>query len=355
MADSTTSDETLEARIDSMIQEFSSLRDRLSPQAGSDALDRVTTDLAEFPFRLHDTRRRGYLFQSDLEVRIEALGEEWPLIQAQVQSEIRKRSQRLLSRALGIDGQLRQLESYRNHSISQPPTQMTSVEQGLRRLEDEIDVELRAVREIFDVQTQQVQELGRRIQHLEWMMDEFTMATFGLYQDEAVVEGIQAQQFFEDEGGPKGVLFLTDQRILFEQKEEVVVKRRFLIFTEKDTVRKLLWEVPIGFVMHAEEEREGRFVFKKDYLELTFGPGAPLVDARLRLRIDPEDWLSLFGRVRTGEIDTERIYAEEVATDPEKSVQIPAQCPGCAAALPQNVVRGQRIVVCPCCGREIAL
>jgi len=355
MARPTTGDETLGPQIDSLAWKFSRLREELTLQEVSDALDQVVTTLGELPFRLQSVRRRGYLFQSDLKARTEALGEEWPSIQKQVQLDIRRRSQRLMGRAVGIDGQLRQLEPYRNRLASQAPPLLTQVEHGLDRLEEQVEAEVRAIKELFDTHDQRVREIGRRIQHVEWILDQFDTATFGLYQGEATVEAVQAQQFLDDEGGPKGMLYLTDQRLLFEQKEEVVVKRRFLVFTEKEMVHKLLWELPIGLVERAKEEKEGSFIFRKEYLEMTFGPGASLETARLRLRVDPEEWLALIGRVKSGDIVRERIDAKEVAAVPEEPVKIPAQCPGCGAALPQQVVRGQRVIVCEHCGREIAV
>ena len=355
MARPATGDETLGPQIDSLDRKLSRLREKLPLQEASDALDQVVTALDELPFRVQNMRRRGYLFRSDLEARIESLSEGWPATQQQVQLEIQRRSRRLMSRALAIDGQLRQLELYRNRLASLAPPLLTQVEHGLDRLEEQVEAEVKVIEELFDTHVQQVREIGQQIGHMEWMLDQFATATFGLYQGEGTVEAVQAQQFLDGEGGPKGVLYLTDQRLLFEQKEEVVVKRRFLVFTEKETVHKLLWELPIGLVERAEEEKEGRFVFKKEYLELTFGPGAPLATARLRLGVDPEEWLALIGRVKSGEIVRERIDVEEVAAVPEEPLEIPAQCPGCGAALPQQVVRGQRVIVCEYCGREIGV
>jgi hypothetical protein len=43
---------------------------------------------------------------------------------------------------------------------------------------------------------------------------------------------------------PKGILYLTDQRLIFEQKQEIATKKFLFITTEKQKVQKLVFEVP---------------------------------------------------------------------------------------------------------------
>ena len=54
-----------------------------------------------------------------------------------------------------------------------------------------------------------------------------------------------------DKDGVGGVLFLTDQRLLFEQKEEVVTKKVLFIATEKQKVQALAWEIPVANIATA--------------------------------------------------------------------------------------------------------
>ena len=43
----------------------------------------------------------------------------------------------------------------------------------------------------------------------------------------------------EDKTDPKGILFLTDQRLLFEQREEIATKKVLFVTTERKKVQEL--------------------------------------------------------------------------------------------------------------------
>ena len=58
---------------------------------------------------------------------------------------------------------------------------------------------------------------------------------------EAPLMATEAEWERDGEEGPDGTLYLTDQRLLFEQNEEIATEKLFgLITTKKETRRELL-------------------------------------------------------------------------------------------------------------------
>ncbi|MFO8037629.1 MAG: hypothetical protein R6U57_13480, partial [Anaerolineales bacterium] len=63
---------------------------------------------------------------------------------------------------------------------------------------------------------------------LDWMLTELSEVSFELLATESgimAVKAVWAKSGKQRKEDPKGVLYLTDQRLLFEQKEKVTTKK----------------------------------------------------------------------------------------------------------------------------------
>jgi hypothetical protein len=150
------------------------------------------------------------------------------------------------------------------------------------------------------------------------------------------------------------VLYLTDERLIFEQKEKKATKKVLFIATEKEEVQQLVFAVPIGQIEEVKASQKG-FMGRKEMMELLFTPEADLSGATLRLRgADNEEWAGLIGRVKSGEIARERTRPKDEAMV-ESARAAPTICPTCGAALDVEIVRGMRQITCEYCGTVIRL
>jgi hypothetical protein len=144
------------------------------------------------------------------------------------------------------------------------------------------------------------------------------------------------------------VLYLTDQRLIFEQKEEVATKKFLFIATDKQTVQKLMLEVPVVLVEKAETSKKGLFK-NEDHLTLTFGHGAPVRSAWFHLEgQDCNAWQALINRACAKDFENERAVALDQKVV-EKVRSVPTKCPNCGAPLNQQVLRGMDSVTCEYC------
>mgnify|MGYP007050318664 CR=1 FL=1 len=230
-------------------------------------------------------------------------------------------------------------------------------------LQSNINAADRRVRDTFDQTQQQTYLLKREIDKVQFLFDALDEASFDLLPDEHPIAACEAV-WTSDQDEPEGRLFLTDARLIFEQRQEIAKKKVLFITTEKELIQKKLWESPIGAVEELEAEDKKSFLRRQELLTLRFSertretPG----DVTLQLKnTDNESWRALIRKAKTGQINSERYGApapeqqlaatiEQETTTPPKD--LPTVCPNCAASLPP-IFKGMKQVVCDYCGTTV--
>ncbi len=347
-------------RLESLSQKLGQLQEAATLADVYDDLEDIDSALAVLPTDLEQIRARGYVFRNFLERKIEVLAEQWAEMRERVMEEVSRRSQDL---AQDVDEAERALQAAQSGAA----TAVSRAENAVQMLESKVSAAQDAVEAMFDTLEQNVDQTQAQLEQIEWMLDQAEQASFDFYPDENLVAVCRAQLLEREDEGPEGLLFLTDGRLIFERKEEVVTERKKVLFvtvkTEKETVQEFLFEVPIGYVEEtkAREVKKGIIGRRREMLELFFAPEADISEARLRLLdADSEEWARLIGRVRSGDIDKERIQleeaeAEEAEAEEKAAQEVPTKCPTCGALLTTPIVKGMREITCEYCGTVIRL
>jgi predicted nucleic acid-binding Zn-ribbon protein len=335
-------------------EQLDALSDRLSRLQEAAALvdiygDLEETDsaLAELPADLEAVRTRGYVFSNFLERKTQVLTDQWAEKRQQVLDAIDRRSAEL---ARDVDEAERALQA----AYTGGQAQVSRAENAIQQLESKVSAAQDAIEQMFDTLDENVTQVIQQIEAIEWTLDQAGEASFDFYEGEDFVAACQAQLVEMGQEGPKGILHLTDERLIFEQKEEVATKKFLFITTEKELVQKPIFEALVGHVDELKAGQEG-LLGRKEMLQVLFAPEAPLTEVTLRLRgADNDQWVQLIGRVQSGQIEHERIQAgEDQAAAEELTVtveEIPTKCPNCGAGFTQPIVRGMREITCEYCG-----
>lgn len=168
------------------------------------------------------------------------------------------------------------------------------------------------------------------------------------------VEAVWTRDGKEDGSDPKGVIYLTDQRLLFEQKQEIATKKFLFITTATEKVQKLLFETPVALVQDVTASKQGLFK-NQDFIDLRLASGAPFPTAQFHLNgQDSAGWAALIRQVKAHELDAERAVAVDQQAV-EKVKTAPSKCPSCGGAITQPIMRGQDTINCEFCGAVIRL
>ena len=156
-------------------------------------------------------------------------------------------------------------------------------------------------------------------------------------------------EWLEGKDKPDGILYLTDQRLLFEQKE--TTGKKLGLFGGKKT-QELEFNLPLHQITKVEPENKG-FLGGKDMLNFTLGTGAPYTKLTVEVKggVQSKFWAAQIQRMIAGETNDERAIQPDAETL-EAIRNAPTACPSCGGTLPQ-LVANQRQVACAYCGSVI--
>ncbi len=334
-------------KLDSLERDMSDLREGLLLSDVRNSMEEIKTTLALLPAEVEQLRTRGYVFRSFLERKLSVLNEQWTEVHPRASAELERRV-----RELGRE--VRQVEVALENAGRRGAAAISTAEREVSGLRQRLDGARQSVRAVYSTLEDNVRQTKAQVDEIAWLLDEIDEASFQLHPLEDPVGAVKAQYMEHEKEGPSGLLYLTDQRVIFEQKEEVATKKVLFIATQKETVQELIFAVPVSQVEEAKASDKG-FLGRKQLLELLFAPEADLSGALLRLRgADNEEWAGLIGRVKSGEIANERTQPkdEEVV---EQVRNVPTKCPTCGATLSADLARGMHEITCEYCGSVIRI
>jgi hypothetical protein len=316
------------------------------------AIGSIDAKLTELPFILEALRARGYVHSGQLEDQLEAIDDRWDEIRPRVETALRSQVSRMDAELDMAEKQINQLRPVNLAAVQR-------VETAVNGLDRRIDAARTAVVGLFDGMENELNQIAYELQKVTAMLDLVDGSqAIRLQEAEGPLLAVKGEWHQNGDEGPEGILFLTDQRILFEQREEIVTKKRFGIFkTDSEIVQKLLIDIPVPDIEEVNHKEEGGFLGmgKNDILELIFAASASVTRARFHLKgQDSSAWAALIKRIQTHGIDEDRAdeYVEEVEVAEETAASFPQQCPTCFADVPTQT-RGVTTYTCDFCGTLI--
>jgi hypothetical protein len=304
--------------------QFSAMRDRL---------ENMDTRLGQLPAVLADLRRRGYVFRNDLEERAAGLAKSWPATRRQVQAMITQRAADLAPELRAAVALMRTLQPLKARPLTAVESTVAAAEARLDDLARRVAAAAQTVAGMFDTAEKELRALDDGVSDADHLLDEMAAATFAWQPGECGVSMVEAEQLGDrKEDTLKGILFLTDRRLIMERVEKVATKKVLFITTKSELVRELLWEASIDLLegVEATEERHA-LILTHELLNLSFKRQAKVERAALRLKADSETWRGLIARVRSG--PTRRSGWRPGRGDAAVALPRAAKCPGCGASL----------------------
>jgi len=335
---------------------FEKLQKQVQLTSIRDSMEDFDTKLKGLPQRILTLRNRGYPFERLLESHGNDLLKKWLPLRQTVLVNINQQSAILEAKLRPLEAKLGQVVAItRSPSLAAP--MLKGLEAELDNLEDKASAAESTIRGLYDQMENEANQLFTRLNLIEWSYTSLDQASFKLMPTEGLIMAVKAvwtRDGREDDQDPEGILYLTDQRLLFEQKEEVATKKVLFITTERKMVQQLLAESPIALIQDIQATKQGAFK-NEDHLDLRFGSGAPY--QQMHFHIDGQncnDWKALINRVITGDFTKDRAVAVD-QVEVEKVKNAPTICPNCGGTIRQVILRGQESIQCEFCGGVIRL
>jgi hypothetical protein len=320
-----------------------------------DAVEDVQTNIHGMAQRITGLRTRGYVFEKDLENQAKAFTDSWALLCPNVQSQINVQANILMNALRPIELQIPQLSAQAaNPAVARGL--LSSLQAAVGTLESQVSAAERTIEGMYNQFNSQVYAVTKHLDEIDGMLKNLAEASFKLLPTEAGIAAVKAvwcKTGKEQKEDPEGLLYLTDQRILFEQKQEVATKKVLFVVTEKKMVQNLQLEAPIALVEKVDLSKQG-MMKNEDHIEISFGSGAPVQMAHFHIWQENTAWQGLINRAKTKDFDKGRAVAvDQAAADKVKSA--PSQCPSCGGNITTVVLRGMDTINCEYCGFVIRL
>lgn len=338
-------------------QQLSYLQNHIMLTSLNDELEDIGAAITSLPANVENLRGRGYVFKSYLEKKVETLVTQWRDVRPKVEEAARTQSQALQTDAANIQNLLNRRQS---------------ASMALTSLEGKVNAANSNLRGMYDALYDNILQTQQQVDDVSWTLQQAEMASFGFLPTEGPLEAAPANwKKPDDKHGVEGVLILTDQRLLFEQKEEVATKKVLFITTEKQKVQGLQWQIPVMHIDKAAGSKRG-FMSKDDFLTVTCsgdgaflntegqpmyvpGVGGKMTSLDIHLKGETgEAWQGHIGRVKSREIEKERTVPVDQAAA-EAVANAPTKCTTCGATLTQTILRGQTEIKCEYCGSVIRI
>ncbi len=347
--------EQIASEISSLQTKIGWMQDGARLKNALDAIEDLQTSVNGMQQRIAGQRTKGYVFEKDLEGQAADFVRQWNQLHPSLVSQINLQSASLQSSLRSLEQNMSRLNALRTNPSAARPL-IASIKSEIDMLEDKVRSAENAINGMYNSFNSQVSTVKRRLDQIDYLLTQLAEAKFTLLPTEGGIMAVKAvwcKDVKERDDDPEGLLYLTDQRLLFEQKEEVATKKILFIATEKQKVQELKWEIPVMLIQEIKPSKQG-MLKNEDHLDLRFGNGATLQSAHLHIWQEGNEWLQLINRAKTKDFEQGRAVALNPA-EVEKIKALPAQCPSCGANLAQVVLRGQDNVKCEYCGFVIRL
>lgn len=331
-------DEALQATCDGAIARYEDLMKRVQMTDMIGELSGMGNTIAGFPEAIHSLRTRGYHFHDYLEGKIEVIAEQWDEIDTRIDHWLEEES-------AALDDELAEAQKYRDRLDRRiSAKRVDRLETALNTLETQVDASEGKIKAAYDALNREVQGTQQQIRQLNRQLDWLDAAHIDLHAGEHLFMAAEAE-WDDGRDKPEGFIYVTDQRILFEQREK---KGGMLGFGGKK-VQELLWEVAHGAVEAVRSEKKG-MMGGKDMMSLDLAAGAPYATITCEIKggIHADKWAQQLQRAVKGQIQaekTEDIDAELLA----RLREAPTECPNCGSMLPK-LMAGASDVTCQYCG-----
>ena len=339
---------TLQSRVNALQENVRLTRMR-------DSVEDLQSKVHGMAQRITGLRTRGYVFGKDLEDQARAHFTGWTQLYPNVQAQIALQSSSLTNALRPIEIQIPQLVAL-NANPTAARALLASLRSAVDQMESKVTAAGNSIEGMYDQFSRQVESTNRHLDEIEYLLKQLAEASFQLLPTEAGLAAVKSVWYKtgqEQKGDPEGVLFLTDQRVLFEQKEEIATKKVLFVTTGKQKVQGLQFEAPIALVDKVETSKQGMFK-NEDHIEIHFASGGPADTAHFHIWQDNDQWQALINRARIKDFDKERdVPLEQAALDRVKAA--PSQCPACGGNITTTVLRGMDSLKCEYCGFVIRL
>lgn len=340
--------EPFRARMATLKSKIDDLPAKVRLSEGRDAAENVETESNRVADLANRVRELGYAWEKDLEARCLDYRRRWQELRPQVLAALDKESAALSGRVTQVAYQ----GNYALQHATNPATAdqiLSDGERPVAALINETEAAAKTIRGMFDNFSSDLHREQAHLEKIQAMLERAAQSKIAWLPGEAVVGAVKAKWDRDGKDDPRGYLYLTDARLIFERDEESATKKVLFVATEKQRMQQVMFEAKLGEIENVLASKRGMFG-NEDHLDFNFAPSANARQAHYHIDgQDANEWQGLVQRVKTGGMESTRVTALSDA-EKQRLRNAPTKCSNCGSPLTAPILRGQTDVKCPACG-----
>jgi len=179
-----------------------------------------------------------------MESQAQSFVSSWAQLYSNLQAQINTQSSMLVSSLRPIEMQMSQLAAMAGNPGAARGL-LATLQSEVGQVESKVTAAEQAIEGMYTQFNNQVDAAARHLEDIEYLLTQLAEASFQLLPTEAGIAAVKAawcKTGKEQKSDPQGVLYLTDQRLIFEQKEMIATKKVLFVATEKQKVQGLQLE-----------------------------------------------------------------------------------------------------------------
>ncbi|MBN1563446.1 MAG: hypothetical protein JXA10_06395 [Anaerolineae bacterium] len=337
-----------EDRLAQLRRKYEEVRKSISMDDVTRELGDMATQIAGLPGDIAGIRERGYAFAGYLERKVEVLQTQWDEVRSQVKRAINTEITDVQVRFDQVRDSWSRLES----QTTEKGQELLGgrIETTLDEVASVVAAARNRIKGLYGQVPTNVAQTQSQLRLIKKYLDLADQATVKWGPTEALYmvhegEWVQTGKGKQD---PDGIIYVTDQRFIFEQNEKVGGRFGF----GGEQVQEVVFEVTVGTIAKVQSEDKGLFGGKDlIHLELSAGDYAETTFEVKSGGIDSDWYAGQLNRVISGEIEKERVLKVDEAVV-EAVQNAPTACTTCGATLP-TITRGMTEIVCEYCGTKM--
>jgi predicted nucleic acid-binding Zn-ribbon protein len=270
----------------------------------------LQTDVAELDASLshaldllESARDKGYTYQADLEDIAYQAANRWEEVYNQVMDDIEQQANVWENNINPFHQKVSRLNS--SIASTSASGMVSDIQRDVDRALSNIDSAERKIEAIYTDIEGQVRELNSRLTTIHWALDQASEASFDFQDNEDLVMAVKARWDQEGKDDPEGILFLTNQNLIFERKEKVATKKVLFVTTASELVQEAMIHSSLAEINEVKGRNKGVFGHQ-DFIDVTFTDKQL---GKVPFHIDGQDsdkWMRLINDAKSGKIEEDR-------------------------------------------------
>jgi len=288
--------------------EIGSIQTSLDDLQNRAGLSEVQADIANLDANLRhalslleSARDKGYKYQNDLEDIAFDTMSRWQEIRNRVEDSIHEQAGLMRTNLQPVDTSVQRLNATLA-DVSATTAVLGDVQNEIRQAMDTVYDAERTIEGAYADIESKASQLTTRLTRIHWALTQRDEASFAFDSDEDLYMAVTARWDQEGKEDPEGILFLTNQRLIFERKEKVSTKKILFITTASELIQEPMVVKPLAEVKNVKAQVKGLFGHQ-DFLEVEFS------DKTIPFHLsgqDSEDWAKMVRDAKSGKIEEER-------------------------------------------------